>query len=54
VLLPAALGSVRVEGPADVLAGYHPDLERDVRAPLLAAGHGAPAIAALGGGSGRS
>ncbi|MFH9423891.1 type I phosphomannose isomerase catalytic subunit [Streptomyces sp. NPDC017529] len=49
LLLPAAaLGGIRVHGPADVLLGYLPDLERDVRAPLLAAGHDAAAIAALG------
>ncbi|WP_330341591.1 class I mannose-6-phosphate isomerase [Streptomyces sp. NBC_00557] len=48
LLLPAALGSLRIEGPADVLLGYLPDLERDIRAPLLAAGHGPGAIAALG------
>jgi mannose-6-phosphate isomerase len=47
LLLPAALGRVRVEGPADVLFGYLPDLEQDIRAPLLAAGHGAAAVAAL-------
>ena len=41
MLLPAALGWVEIDGPADVLTGYLPDLERDVRAPLLAAGHGA-------------
>ncbi|MEU6776722.1 type I phosphomannose isomerase catalytic subunit [Streptomyces sp. NPDC046759] len=52
LLLPAALGEVRVEGPADVLFGYVPDLEADIRAPLTAAGHGAPAIAALGEGLG--
>ncbi|GAB2746345.1 hypothetical protein [Streptomyces bullii] len=52
LLLPAALGRVRVHGPADVLFGYLPDLERDVRAPLLAAGHGAAAVAALGEGAG--
>ncbi|MDD7965052.1 class I mannose-6-phosphate isomerase [Actinomycetospora lemnae] len=50
VLLPAALGSVTVEGPADVLAGYRPDLERDVSAPLRAAGYGADAVARLGAG----
>ncbi|HSK61182.1 MAG TPA: class I mannose-6-phosphate isomerase [Actinomycetospora sp.] len=50
VLLPAALGWIEIDGPADVLAGYLPDLERDIRAPLLAAGHGADAIAGLGAG----
>ncbi|MER6712589.1 mannose-6-phosphate isomerase [Streptomyces sp. NPDC006129] len=48
LLLPAALGRVRIEGPADVLLGYLPDLEQDIRTPLLAAGHGAAAVAALG------
>ncbi|GGL62866.1 mannose-6-phosphate isomerase [Streptomyces fumigatiscleroticus] len=48
VLLPAALGRVRVDGPADVLAGYLPDLATDVRRPLTAAGHGPAAVAALG------
>ncbi|MGW2461922.1 hypothetical protein ACWC2M_23250 [Streptomyces sp. NPDC001761] len=48
LLLPAALGQVRVSGPADVLFGYVPDLEVDIRAPLAAAGHGPAVIAALG------
>jgi mannose-6-phosphate isomerase len=48
VLLPAALESVTVDGPADLLAGHRPDLEHDVWAPLLAAGHGAGAIGRLG------
>lgn len=48
VLLPAAMGSVDIEGPADVLAGYRPDLETDIRVPLHAAGHSNAAIAALG------
>jgi mannose-6-phosphate isomerase len=48
LLLPAALGEVTVEGPADVLLGYLPDLERDVRAPLAAAGYGPAVIAGLG------
>ncbi|MFE6194787.1 type I phosphomannose isomerase catalytic subunit [Streptomyces sp. NPDC057838] len=48
LLLPAALGEVRIEGPADVLLGHVPDLQRDVRAPLLDAGYGPDAIAALG------
>ena len=47
-LLPAALGEITIEGPADVLLGYLPDLERDVRAPLAAAGHGPGLIASLG------
>jgi mannose-6-phosphate isomerase len=48
LLLPAALGRVRVRGPADVLVGYLPDLDADIRSPLTAAGYGAAAIAALG------
>ncbi|GAA2237075.1 type I phosphomannose isomerase catalytic subunit [Streptomyces nogalater] len=48
LLLPAALGRLRIEGPADVLLGYVPDLPTDIRAPLLAAGHGPAAITALG------
>ncbi|MDN0199812.1 type I phosphomannose isomerase catalytic subunit [Streptomyces sp. S.PNR 29] len=52
LLLPAVLGDLRIQGPADVLIGYVPDLEHDVRAPLLAAGHGPAAIAALGEGLG--
>ena len=50
LLLPAAVGSVEVTGPADVLFGYLPDLERDVRAPLAAAGYGPGPIATLGAG----
>ncbi|WP_106400779.1 hypothetical protein [Actinocorallia populi] len=52
LLLPAALGRLEIAGPADVLLGYLPDLERDVRAPLTAAGHGPEPIAALGEGLG--
>ncbi len=48
LLLPAVLGEVVVEGPADVLFGYLPDLERDVCAPLLAAGYAPKLIAGLG------
>ena len=48
VVLPAVSGEVEIVGPADVVAGYLPDLERDVRAPLRAAGYGPAAIAALG------
>ncbi|MFF9179538.1 type I phosphomannose isomerase catalytic subunit [Streptomyces misionensis] len=39
LLLPAACGDVEITGPADVLFGYLPDLDRDVRGPLLAAGY---------------
>jgi mannose-6-phosphate isomerase len=52
LLLPAALGGVEVSGPADLLAGYLPDLERDIRVPLAAAGYGPERIAALGEGLG--
>ncbi|MER6026088.1 class I mannose-6-phosphate isomerase [Streptomyces sp. NPDC001851] len=48
LLLPAALEEVRVEGPADVLFGYLPDLTTDIEEPLAAAGHGPAAICALG------
>jgi mannose-6-phosphate isomerase class I len=48
LLLPAALGEAEVTGPADVLFGYLPDLDRDVRQPLAAAGYGAGLISALG------
>ena len=48
LLLPAACGRVEIEGPADVLMGYLPDLERDVRGHLTAAGYAPGVIAALG------
>ncbi|MDT0389453.1 type I phosphomannose isomerase catalytic subunit [Streptomyces dubilierae] len=48
LLLPAALGDLRIEGPADILLGYVPDLDGDIRAPLLRAGYAPAAIAALG------
>ncbi|MGW0424717.1 class I mannose-6-phosphate isomerase [Streptomyces sp. NPDC003015] len=48
VLLPAALAQARLHGPADVLVGYLPDLEHDIRRPLIDAGYGPPAISALG------
>lgn len=48
LLLPAALGEVTITGPADVLIGYLPDLERDIRSPLAAAGYGPEVIASLG------
>ncbi len=38
LLLPTALGRLEIAGPADVLMGYLPDLKRDVRKPLTAAG----------------
>jgi mannose-6-phosphate isomerase len=48
LLLPAAIGEVSVDGPADVLVGYLPNLERDICEPLRRAGFGAAAIAGLG------
>ncbi|GAA2588731.1 class I mannose-6-phosphate isomerase [Actinomadura fulvescens] len=48
LLMPAALGELRVEGPADVLLGYLPDLVSDIHEPLAAAGYGPDVIAALG------
>ncbi|MFD5540282.1 type I phosphomannose isomerase catalytic subunit [Streptomyces sp. NPDC127079] len=44
LLLPAACGEAEIAGPADVLIGYLPDLDRDVRAPLLAAGYPPPLL----------
>ncbi|NRQ37634.1 mannose-6-phosphate isomerase [Nonomuraea sp. NN258] len=48
LLLPAALGRAEVAGPADVLLGYLPDLDHDIRRPLTAAGHTPDTIATLG------
>lgn len=48
LLLPACLGMVEITGPADVLVGYLPDLERDVVAPLLGANYSREVIASLG------
>ncbi len=48
LLVPAAAGELAISGPADVLVGYLPDLERDVLAPLAAAGHPPELVAALG------
>jgi hypothetical protein len=48
LLLPAALGTVEVDGPADVVVGYLPDLERDVVRPLLSAGYSPALVATLG------
>ncbi|WP_217144955.1 class I mannose-6-phosphate isomerase [Streptomyces sp. AC627_RSS907] len=50
LLLPAACAEVEITGPADVLFGYLPDLDRDVRRPLLEAGHPLPLVTALGAG----
>jgi mannose-6-phosphate isomerase len=43
VLIPAVVGHLRIEGPADVLFGYLPDLDRDIRRPLGEAGFAPPA-----------
>jgi mannose-6-phosphate isomerase len=53
-LVPAGLGAVTLEGDpgAEVLVSFVPDAERDVRAPLRAAGHAAAAIDALFGPAG--
>lgn len=48
LLLPAVLGSVEITGPADVLLGYLPDLQRDVHTPLIEAGYRPDVIATLG------
>jgi mannose-6-phosphate isomerase len=48
LLVPAILGHIEITGPADVLVGYLPDLERDIAAPLLAAGYAQEVIASLG------
>ena len=48
LLLPAALGEVRLSGPADLLIGYVPDLRQDIQAPLAAAGYGPAVMADLG------
>lgn len=48
LLLPAALGTVEISGPADVLVAYLPDLERDVVQPLTAAGYSQEVISTLG------
>jgi mannose-6-phosphate isomerase len=47
-LLPAALGALTIEGPADLLIGYLPDLDHDIREPLRDAGYSAAVIARLG------
>lgn len=48
LLLPAALGEVEINGPADVLIGYVPDLQNDICVPLEAAGYSRQLIASLG------
>jgi mannose-6-phosphate isomerase len=52
LLLPACVGEVEIAGPADVLFGYLPDLDRDVRRPLAEAGYGPQVVAVLGEGLG--
>ncbi|MFI0242176.1 class I mannose-6-phosphate isomerase [Streptomyces sp. NPDC016845] len=47
LLVPAVCGDVEITGPADVLFGYLPDLDRDTR-PLREAGYAPQLIAALG------
>ena len=49
-LLPAAIGATRIvpSGTASLIACYVPDPERDIVAPLRAAGHSDLEIAALG------
>jgi mannose-6-phosphate isomerase len=50
-ILPAAIGDVTIDplgGSGDLIVCYVPDLERDVVAPLRAAGHSDEAIRALG------
>jgi mannose-6-phosphate isomerase len=51
ILLPAAIGDVTIAPvgtEADLVACYLPDLQRDIVAPLRAAGHSDEAIRALG------
>ncbi|PLR45763.1 class I mannose-6-phosphate isomerase [Chimaeribacter arupi] len=48
LLLPAALKQVTFHGPGEVLVGYVPDLENDVRAPLRAQGCDDQTIRLLG------
>ncbi|WP_399920516.1 class I mannose-6-phosphate isomerase [Streptomyces kanamyceticus] len=48
LLVPAVCGDIEITGPADVLFGYLPDLDRDVRAPLLEAGYPPHLIDSLG------
>ncbi|BBE21131.1 mannose-6-phosphate isomerase [Arthrobacter sp. MN05-02] len=48
IVLPAVLGEMAIDGPADVLVGYLPDIDRNIRAPLTAAGYGPDVISTLG------
>jgi mannose-6-phosphate isomerase len=47
-VLPADLPDLPVHGSGTVLLGYIPDLELDIRQPLLAAGHDPASIECLG------
>lgn len=47
-VLPADLPNHATKGEASLLLGYIPDLEYDIRRPLLAAGHGLSSIQRLG------
>lgn len=51
VLLPASMDEIRLDAPgeAEFLLSFIPDLEQDLRRPLLAAGHDEKEIAALQG-----
>jgi mannose-6-phosphate isomerase len=48
LILPADLSTITVQGAGELLIAYVPDVQRDVIAPLIAAGHAREAIAALG------
>ena len=48
VLIPAGAGAYTITGTGKVLDYYVPDLQRDIVAPLRAAGHGDREIARLG------
>ena len=49
VLVPGCAASYQITGTGALLDYYVPDLQREIIAPLLAAGHAPPAILALGG-----
>ena len=48
--LPAVLDKIEIEGPAGVLLGWLPDLERDIREPFADAGYDTELVARLGNG----
>jgi mannose-6-phosphate isomerase len=52
LLVPACCWEIEVTGPADLLVGYVPDLDADIRGPLLSAGYGPGVVATLGEGLG--